>query len=204
MCRPPCWLRLAIIAAGHTVSVDTVVLERGSSPCSPRLRLRLEPLGFWQLEPPSLLTTSRRNGYLIRRRIPFVLRPRSLRTGSFALPTGFRRFMNRFQFRRIERELASIVSGVFTPVLANTRSHSRSSIASQSALAPIRKILSGFMNAWAAATYLVKRGVPSRLEHERIGKAVQLGLEKNCERRDLPLEELRSLSPHLTRTSTRR
>ena len=32
---------------------------------------------------------------------------------------------------------------------------------------------SGFMNAWAAATYLVKRGVPSRLAHERIGKAVQ-------------------------------
>jgi argininosuccinate lyase len=29
---------------------------------------------------------------------------------------------------------------------------------------------SGFMNAWAAAAYLVKRGVPSRLAHERIGK----------------------------------
>jgi len=54
---------------------------------------------------------------------------------------------------------------------------------------------SGFMNAWAAATYLVKRGVPSRLAHERIGKAVQLCIERSCELQDLPLEELRSLSP---------
>jgi argininosuccinate lyase len=52
---------------------------------------------------------------------------------------------------------------------------------------------SGFTNAWAAATYLVKRGVPSRLAHERIGKAVQLCLEKNCELQDLTLEELRAL-----------
>ncbi len=54
---------------------------------------------------------------------------------------------------------------------------------------------SGFTNAWAAATYLVKRGVPSRLAHERIGKAVQLCLEKNCELQDLALEELRALDP---------
>jgi argininosuccinate lyase len=54
---------------------------------------------------------------------------------------------------------------------------------------------SGFMNAWAAATYLVKRGVPSRLAHERIGKAVQICIERNCELQDLPLDELRSLSP---------
>jgi len=53
----------------------------------------------------------------------------------------------------------------------------------------------GFMNAWAAATYLVKRGVPSRLAHERIGKAVQLCLEKRCELQDLKLEELRAISP---------
>ena len=52
----------------------------------------------------------------------------------------------------------------------------------------------GFMNAWAAATYLVKRGVPSRLAHERIGKAVQMCIERGCELQDLPLEELRSLS----------
>jgi argininosuccinate lyase len=54
---------------------------------------------------------------------------------------------------------------------------------------------SGFMNAWAGATYLVQRGVPSRLAHERIGKAVRIALEKNCELQDLSLEELRSLSP---------
>jgi argininosuccinate lyase len=54
---------------------------------------------------------------------------------------------------------------------------------------------SGFMNAWAAATYLVKRGVPSRLAHEKIGKAVQICLERSCELKDLSLEELQSLSP---------
>src|SRR5258707_14073006 len=33
---------------------------------------------------------------------------------------------------------------------------------------------SGFMNAWAAATYLVNRGVPSRMAHEQVGKAAKL------------------------------
>ena len=51
------------------------------------------------------------------------------------------------------------------------------------------------MNAWAAATYLVKRGVPSRLAHEQIGKAVKLCLEKQCELQDLTLDELRALNP---------
>jgi argininosuccinate lyase len=54
---------------------------------------------------------------------------------------------------------------------------------------------SGFMNAWAAATYLVNRGVPSRISHERVGKAVQLAMEKGCELQDLPLQELQLLSP---------
>ena len=54
---------------------------------------------------------------------------------------------------------------------------------------------SGFMNAWAAATYLVQRGVPFRLAHEFVGKAVQLALDKGCELRDLPLEELKKLNP---------
>jgi argininosuccinate lyase len=53
----------------------------------------------------------------------------------------------------------------------------------------------GFMNAWSAATYLVQRGVPSRLAHERIGKAVKMCIERGCELQDLPLDELRSLSP---------
>ena len=54
---------------------------------------------------------------------------------------------------------------------------------------------SGFMNAWAAATYLVRRGVPFRIAHEQIGKAVQMCLDRGCELKDLPLEELRSLHP---------
>ena len=53
----------------------------------------------------------------------------------------------------------------------------------------------GFMNAWAAATYLVKRGVPSRLSHEQVGKAVQRCVDKGCELQDLSLDELRSLNP---------
>ena len=56
-------------------------------------------------------------------------------------------------------------------------------------------VQSGFMNAWAAATYLVKRGVPSRLAHEQIGKAVKLCMEKNCELQDLTLDKLRALNP---------
>ena len=54
---------------------------------------------------------------------------------------------------------------------------------------------SGFMNAWAGATYLVQRGVPSRIAHERIGKAVQLCLERSCELQDLQFDELKALSP---------
>jgi argininosuccinate lyase len=53
----------------------------------------------------------------------------------------------------------------------------------------------GFMNAWAAATYLVQRGVPFRQAHEQVGKAVRLALEKGCELQDLPLEELQALNP---------
>jgi argininosuccinate lyase len=53
----------------------------------------------------------------------------------------------------------------------------------------------GFMNAFAAATYLVDRSVPFRLAHEQIGKAVRLCLERGCELQALPLEDLRSLNP---------
>jgi argininosuccinate lyase len=54
---------------------------------------------------------------------------------------------------------------------------------------------SGFMNAWAGATYLVRRGVPFRQAHEQIGKAVQACIEKKCELADLPLKELRQSNP---------
>ena len=53
----------------------------------------------------------------------------------------------------------------------------------------------GFINAWAAATYLTNRGVPSRLAHEQIGKAVKLCLDKRCELQNLTLDELRALNP---------
>jgi len=54
---------------------------------------------------------------------------------------------------------------------------------------------SGFMNAWAAATYLVERGVPSRLAHEAVGKAVKLCLERGCELQDLGLADLQQINP---------
>jgi argininosuccinate lyase len=53
----------------------------------------------------------------------------------------------------------------------------------------------GFMNAMAAATYLVRKGVPFRRAHEQIGKAVQYCLEKSCELEALSLTELRTFSP---------
>jgi argininosuccinate lyase len=53
----------------------------------------------------------------------------------------------------------------------------------------------GFMNAWAAATYLTQRGIPSRLAHEKVGRAVQICADKKCELQDLSLEELRAIEP---------
>jgi len=53
----------------------------------------------------------------------------------------------------------------------------------------------GYLNAWAAATYLLQRGVPFRIAHEQVGKAVRLCLEKGCELQDLPLEQLQQVSP---------
>jgi argininosuccinate lyase len=49
---------------------------------------------------------------------------------------------------------------------------------------------SGFMNAWAAAAYLVERGVPSRLAHEAVGKAVALAVERGCDLQKLPVADL--------------
>jgi argininosuccinate lyase len=50
---------------------------------------------------------------------------------------------------------------------------------------------SGYLNAMAAATYLVHKGVPFRTAHEKIGNAVRFALEKGVELDDLTLEELR-------------
>jgi len=54
----------------------------------------------------------------------------------------------------------------------------------------------GYMNAFAAATYLAQKGVPFRIAHEQVGKAVRLALDKKCELQDLSLEELRSIDSH--------
>jgi argininosuccinate lyase len=53
----------------------------------------------------------------------------------------------------------------------------------------------GFMNALAAATYLVQRGVPFRQAHEVVAHAVQACVEKHCELQDLTVAELQSFSP---------
>jgi argininosuccinate lyase len=50
---------------------------------------------------------------------------------------------------------------------------------------------SGFLNAMAAATYLVYKGVPFRKAHEKIGNAVRYCLDKGCELNDLSLDELK-------------
>ncbi|MGD0681764.1 MAG: argininosuccinate lyase [Terracidiphilus sp.] len=50
---------------------------------------------------------------------------------------------------------------------------------------------SGCLNAMAAATYLVHKGVPFRTAHEKIGNAVRFALEKGVELNALTLEELR-------------
>jgi argininosuccinate lyase len=53
----------------------------------------------------------------------------------------------------------------------------------------------GFLNAWAAATYLVQRGVPSRMAHEAVGKAVRVSLDRGCELGDLNVQELKEIHP---------
>jgi argininosuccinate lyase len=49
----------------------------------------------------------------------------------------------------------------------------------------------GFLNAMAAATYLVHKGVPFRTAHEKIGNAVRYCLDKKCELGDLSFADLR-------------
>ena len=53
----------------------------------------------------------------------------------------------------------------------------------------------GFMNALAAATYLVSRNIPFRQAHEIVAHAVQKCVEKKCELQDLSLDELQEFSP---------
>jgi argininosuccinate lyase len=53
----------------------------------------------------------------------------------------------------------------------------------------------GYLNAMAAATYLVHKGVPFRTAHEKIGNAVRFALEKGVELNALSLDELRQFGP---------
>lgn len=54
----------------------------------------------------------------------------------------------------------------------------------------------GYMNAFAAATYLAKKGVPFRIAHEQVGKAVRLALDQHCELQDLSLQDLQAIDSH--------
>jgi argininosuccinate lyase len=49
----------------------------------------------------------------------------------------------------------------------------------------------GYLNAMAAATYLVHKGVPFRTAHEKIGNAVRFGIENGVELGALSIEQLR-------------
>ena len=48
----------------------------------------------------------------------------------------------------------------------------------------------GYLNAMAAATYLVHKGIPFRTAHEKIGNAVRFALDKGMELGELSLDEL--------------
>jgi len=59
-----------------------------------------------------------------------------------------------------------------------------------------KAVETGYMNAFAAATYLVRKGVPFRIAHEQVGKAVRLALDKPCELQGLSLGDLREIDTH--------
>ncbi len=52
----------------------------------------------------------------------------------------------------------------------------------------------GYLNAMAAATYLVRKGIPFRTAHEIIGNVVRYALDRKCELDALMLEELMRFS----------
>ncbi|MDQ3920323.1 MAG: argininosuccinate lyase, partial [Acidobacteriota bacterium] len=53
----------------------------------------------------------------------------------------------------------------------------------------------GYMNATELADYLVRRGLPFREAHEQVGRAVLRAIELGVELEEMPLEELRAVSP---------
>ncbi|KAK3268781.1 hypothetical protein CYMTET_22733 [Cymbomonas tetramitiformis] len=52
----------------------------------------------------------------------------------------------------------------------------------------------GFLDATTLADYLVRKGMAFRSAHEVVGKCVALGESKNCELKDLSLEELQGIN----------
>jgi argininosuccinate lyase len=54
----------------------------------------------------------------------------------------------------------------------------------------------GYMNAFTAATYLAKKGVPFRIAHEQVGKAVRIALHRHCELQELSLQDLQAIDSH--------
>ncbi|KAI9200777.1 hypothetical protein LWI28_013108 [Acer negundo] len=60
----------------------------------------------------------------------------------------------------------------------------------------IQKALpAGHLDATTLADYLVKKQIPFRTSHDIVGRAVALCVSKNCQLKDLSLEEMRSLNP---------
>lgn len=57
----------------------------------------------------------------------------------------------------------------------------------------------GYLNAMAAATYLVHQGVPFRTAHEKIGNAVRFALQSERELQQLTPEELQQFGPEFGR-----
>ncbi|XP_022951745.1 argininosuccinate lyase, chloroplastic-like [Cucurbita moschata] len=53
----------------------------------------------------------------------------------------------------------------------------------------------GHLDATTLADYLVHKGVPFRTSHDIVGKCVTMCLGKNCQLKDLSLNDLRMLSP---------
>ncbi len=52
----------------------------------------------------------------------------------------------------------------------------------------------GYMNATDLADYLVRKGIPFREAHEKVGQVVMKAIQLGCELNEMPLEELQSFS----------
>jgi argininosuccinate lyase len=57
----------------------------------------------------------------------------------------------------------------------------------------------GFLDATALAEYLVNKKMPFRQAHQIVGQLVAQCEKRSCELRDLPLEELRSATPLISK-----